>query len=407
MRLRKLALRGRRQRGSGKLVLRAPTVNGAPGASRFADDGTPLFKFLFRHPAGWSRTIYAASRQLAAEAAARLDGKPSPEQVTFREVSSSFLEHRRTSGRCSPATVNHYLSLLDKHILDSIGSRKIGSLGPADVTAVLNRSSLGPVAHNTLSTLLGSIFAFALEHEYISRSPVRRSLHRRSTKEVRRRRHAALGEAMPTFEQVNDFISAALDFKDDTSAGIALAVSMLTGLRRDELQHARREDVSLTPGLSDLLVATDFECACRACQADGGRHRTKNRNARYVPLTKLAERIVRQHLHHLEADSVPGPWLFPVLRHKLRARNGAGSQMDREDLRQAMQEIAKAAGVDLPARVSVHFCRHVALSRWEAAGLTQSQRDLASGHTAPGVRAVYSHGDRVSLFKVWREKLVL
>ena len=78
--------------------------------------------------------------------------------------------------------------------------------------------------------------------------------------------------------------------------------------------------------------------------------------------------------------------------------------MHREHLAAAMTAVAMAAGITLPDGVGVHFCRHVAITRFQNSGLTQQKVDLMTGHAA-GVRATYTHGDRVALYRAVRERL--
>src|SRR5262249_29600993 len=189
--------------------------------------------------------------------------------------------------------------------------------------------------------------------------------------------------------KVQEFIGRALAYDEPTSAAAALAFALETGLRREELEHVRREDLTLTDTLADVLVVTDLPCHCMRCVRDGGRHRTKNRYARYVPLTKRAEAIARWQLERLERDAIPGKWLFPVLRRAPFMRVGAGDQLSPERLDRTMQVLSKAAGIALPPRTAVHFTRHVALSRWAGAGLTQDQRNLARGHHPAGWQGKY------------------
>ncbi len=402
----------RRERGSGTVTLRAEKdQRGNPIPARYdVAGGTPLFKWLYRSPNGGSKLLLAKSRQHA-EDLARDWERDRPVKVvpgTFAELASDFLrwkEGQVATGSVSARTVAWYGERLDQHILPAFGSQQAAAITPTDVSDLLGRVNLGPRSNNALVTLLSGIFDFAMDQDRLTRSPVRPKLHRKSEKETDRRRRTALQEAMPSEQQVRDFIDHGLRLEDGTSAGPALALAMETGLRRDELLHLRREDVTLSATLADIRVATDFACRCRTCMKDGGQHRTKNRHTRYVPLSKRAEKIIREQLARLDREALGGPWLFPVLRHAPYTRVGAGSQMNHAHLSTAMKSLATAAGISLPDQCLIHFCRHVALSRWEVAGLEQGQRDLASGHDAAGVRATYSHGDRQALFTAFREKV--
>ena len=399
----------RREWGSGSITLRAEKDKKGKAVpvkvADFRGEFAPWFKWLYRSPNGGSKVFLATTRQHAEDLAR--DWEKTRHEVTqrgtFAEVASDFLRWKERQGSAGRKTITWYGERLDQHILPALGSKQANEITPTDISSLLDqKTDLGPRTTNAIVTLLTGIFGFALDHERVTRNPVRPKLHRRSEKDAVRLRHVALQQAMPTREQVEAFISAALAREDGTSCGAALALAIETGLRREELLHLRREDVTLSGDLADLHVATDFACTCSGCLRNGGQFQTKNRHARYVPLSKRAEKIIRQQLALLDRDAVPGPWLFPVLRHAPYARKGAGSQIHRQQLGAVMEELAKAASIALPDQIQVHFTRHVALSRWEAAGLTQDQRNLASGHEAAGVQAKYSHGDRVGLFQAFR-----
>jgi integrase len=403
----------RRERGSGTVTLRAEKdQRGNPVPARYyVASGVPFFRWLYRSPSGGSKLLLAKSRQHAEELARDWErDRPAVkvERGTFAALAGDFLQWKEgqvSTGSVSARTVAWYGERLDQHILPTLGAKQAAAITPTDVSELLARVNLGPRSNNALVTLLGGIFEYAVELDRLPRNPVRPKVHRKKEKETDRLRRQALQEAMPTEQQVRDFMDHALRREDGTSAGAALALAMETGLRREELLHLRREDVTVTATLADVRVATDFACSCRTCRKDGGRHRTKNRHTRYVPLSKRAEKIVREQLARLDREAIGGPWLFPVLRHAPYARVGAGSQMHHAHLSGAMETLTTGAGIGLPKGVMIHFTRHVALSRWEVAGLTQGQRDLASGHDAAGVRAAYSHGDRQALFAAFRERL--
>jgi integrase len=400
----------RRERGSGTITLRAERdKRGNPIPARFdVASGTPLFKWLYRSPNGGTKILLAATRQTAEDLAHDWERERPASGVgrgTFAELADAFLRWKGNQGSASQATTAYYRERLECHVLPVLGLKQATAITPADISDMLERAALGPRTGNSLVTLVSMVFTYGLDMGRVTGSPIRPKLHRRSVKETVRLRRAALQEAMPTQQQVRDFIDHAMTRDDGTSAGVALALALETGLRREELLHLRREDVTLTDKLADIRVATDFLCGCKGCAKDGGRQRTKNRHARYVPLSKRAATIVKQQLARLERDAIGGQWLFPVLRHAPYMRFGAGSQMHREHLAAAMRGLSSAAGIALPDGCAIHFCRHVALSRWEVAGLSQGQRDLASGHDAAGVRATYSHGDRAALFAAFRKHL--
>ena len=410
----------RRRSHTGKLSLHVNRDRRGYGEPYRIIDGKAHWKFVYRDSAGWSWSFPApdwqeAERLVAVEVEERRRRPAHPvavtatEAPTFADGAEEFLTYTRTHRGTRPGTVEAYRTELKKHALPYLGPMRLDAITPADVTETLKKA-FGPEptcsarTWNKLATMMGMVFRHAVETDLLLKSPVRR-IHRRSEKARRIDRARAITAAMPAGEQVEAFTKAALAREDGTSAGIALAVALGTGLRRAELLHLRVEDVTMSDDLADLHVAVGFRCSCQECANTDGERLSKNRRERYVPLTRPTAALIREQLRRLRERGIRGPWLFPVLRNRPRARWRAAAMMVPTHLTIAMKELATAAGITLPRGSAVHFARHVALSRWAALGLTQHQVDLASGHDAEGVRATYTHQLRRELYGAFGERL--
>jgi integrase len=391
----------RRKKGSGSLtqLSKVPNVDG-------------LTRWLFRSPVDdKTHVVWAQHKQHAGELAADWEGerpKLIVEPGTVAEVVADWLAWKRTiaarDGSARPHTLEHYRIVLEKHVVRTIGTKQVAKLEPKDVDALLASTGLGATATNSLLTLLGMVFTWAMGRKRMLENPIIKD-HRANRKAVRRSRRVALRAIVPTPAQREALHQAALAYDSPTAAGLAIAFGFETGLRRDELQHLRWEDVNLEGDVQDARVATDFRCTCKDCEPKGGVHWTKNGYDRYVPLSQRAAAILEESKRRAKADGTVSPWAFCVLRHAPYMKYGTGDILTRNHLGDAIEAITRAAGIELPAGLAVHYARHVAISWWEARGLTEDQRNLMTGHEADGVQAAYSHGDRVEMYRQLRAKV--
>lgn len=322
--------------------------------------------------------------------------------VLVRDVLDRWLEHKRVQTDTRPATLDSYRRDLEKHFGETLLAMPVANVTPAAVTDAQHAAFLRDGARvvsartwNKLTTYLSMVFEWARRQKLVTENPVTEDHRIKSTKEEKARRRA-VGQAMPTDEQEAAFIRAAEESENSTSASRALAVGLLTGLRLQELAHLRVRDVTLEAGLEDLEVAADH-------------HDVKTDAAeRFVPLTREAAQLVRAQLAALAPLGLDGKdaWLFPVLARREGSKANVGDRLNAGTLRRCMRSLAAKAGwPPLPPRAVVHFLRHVARSRWAAAGLTTEQIDRAIGHAAEGVRENYTHAKRRELFAAFRRVL--
>jgi integrase len=351
-----------------------------------------------------SKVFHAKDRQHAAEllAAWQSNQPKGPVAGSFAEIADQYLGMRRVTG----PTMKGYRAQL-KYANRIIGNLPIAGVKAEHIDRIISEADLALGSKRGVLTRLSEIFAWALERDMIRKSPIHKS-HRervRPTQTEREQERTALDTAVETTAaKLDAFHEAAWRRDDGTAGGLAASLAMETGMRRGEILHL--QVVDFDPEIGDLAVTSGtVKCSCVTCRQHGGIRFTKNRKARRVPLTAQGRAIVEEQLRRLTTDAVPSEWLFPIMRTQPWAKVKPGQIMERGHLYKAFNALCAEVGIERPHYKSAHLGRHVALSRWENNGLTQAQRDLASGHSAQGVRQGYSHANRKLLVAAFTEKM--
>ena len=191
------------------------------------------------------------ARRRAAAAIARikagedpgLSPAPARKSPTVAEVASRYLrEHVEV--RCKPATVGHYRTVIDRHIVPALGGVPVAALTPRQVAdlhyGLRERPYTANLAVDTLSQLIGQAMAWGLMAE--GSNPCRQVQRYR---EGRRERFLTDVE-FRRLGRVLDEMEAAGEASVHAIAAVRLL--MLTGCRRNEVMTLRWEDVDLDAG---------------------------------------------------------------------------------------------------------------------------------------------------------------
>ena len=146
--------------------------------------------------------------------------------------------------RCKPATVGHYRTVIDRHIVPALGGVPVAALTPRQVAdlhyGLRERPYTANLAVDTLSQLIGQAMAWGLMAE--GSNPCRQVQRYR---EGRRERFLTDVE-FRRLGRVLDGMEAAGEASVHAIAAIRLL--MLTGCRRNEVMTLRWEDVDLDAG---------------------------------------------------------------------------------------------------------------------------------------------------------------
>jgi integrase len=312
---------------------------------------------------------------------------------TLRALMRRWLEELRVSGK-REATLASYEADLTKHFGKALLELPLDQVTrEAVVRAIKAAAFKRPRTHNKNLGLLRAILRTAPGPELRLLAADLKDLRHSGEGRRRQERKTAVDLAVERLD-VPAFVTSAEALVDGTSAGRALAVIALTGLRLEEALGLRVADVKLDPEVAPRVEDLRVEGTKTAAAH------------RFIPLTEEAAAIVSRQLAALGALVLAqrDAFLFPVLYRRARSKARPGDRLSAGVLRRAMRDVAAAMKFELPknARCVVHFLRHVARSVWIAEGLTDAQADRALGHAAGGVRATYTHGRRRELYLAFR-----
>ena len=312
---------------------------------RVYPSGSKVYVVQTRGPQGAKRATVGRhgvitadqARRRAAAAIARikagedpgLSPRPGRESPTVAEVASRYLrEHVEV--RCKPATVGHYRTVVDRHIVPALGSVRIAALTPKHVAdlhyGLRERPYTANLAVDTLSQMIGQAETWGLVPE--GNNPCRQVQRYR---EGRRERFLTDVE-FRRLGRVLDEMEAAGEVPVHALAAIRLL--MLTGCRRNEVMTLRWEDVNLDAGelrLRDAKTGPRVVSLSPAAAAV----------LAAVPRVDGNPRVI--------AGRRPGQKLTTVYNHWLRIR--ARAELDDvrlHDLRHSFASRALALGESLP-----------------------------------------------------------
>ena len=312
---------------------------------RVYPSGSKVYVVQTRGPQGAKRATVGRhgvitadqARRRAAAAIARIKAGEDPglsprrgrESPTVAEVASRYLrEHVEV--RCKPATVGHYRTVVDRHIVPALGTVRIAALTPKHVAdlhyGLRERPYTANLAVDTLSQMIGQAETWGLVQE--GNNPCRQVQRYR---EGRRERFLTDVE-FRRLGRVLDEMEAADEAPVHAIAAIRLL--MLTGCRRNEIMTLRWEDVDLDAGELRL--------------------RDAKTGPRVVSLSPAAAEVLAvvprvDGNPWVIAGRLPGQKLTTVYHHWLRIR--ARAELDDvrlHDLRHSFASRALALGESLP-----------------------------------------------------------
>ena len=153
----------------------------------------------------------------------------------------------------------------------------------------------------------------------------------------------------------------ALDLEPCLDAAAAIAVLMLTGARKNEVLHAKWENVS-------------FENHCLTVPAE----RSKSKKVRRIALSPPAERVLRAQWNR--RDGGENPFVFPSSRNPGRPIEGLRGPWERAKV-----------NAGLPAEFVLHTLRHSFASALATNGVPMSEIGALLGHSQISTTARYAH----------------
>ncbi len=310
-------------------------------ATYFASDG--MRRSLGMFPSKATAVAALAATQTAMHSGTWIDSLKSA--MTVGEVSKSWLAsnpHKRANSFATDVID------IDKHIVPAIGNRSVGAVRPAEIQRLVNSWAEDAAPRTVLRRLgtLRAIFNFAVNNDWLSRSPVRH---------INRPRVTSTRRFALTDEQVTAIAEATVE-----EYQAMVWVGALTGCRWSEVAGLRVSDL-------DLLART-----MRIAQVvvkDGSGHPfiappKSEASKRVIGLPDalvdiLAEHLARMRLDARDSDELvfQAPEGGPLYQDNWRRRVwlpalmavGLDDPMHRpgfHDLRRAVATALVAAGID-------------------------------------------------------------
>jgi integrase len=280
-------------------------------------------------------------------------------QRTFGHLAERYLrEHARRFKKSADADERN----LNLHVLPRWGERSYASITRGDIIALIEQliADDKPVLANRVTALVSKVFAFAVDVGLLDHSPATR-LRKRAKESAKTR---TLDEP-----EIKLFWPRIMSPPVSPAIGLALKLSLLTGLRAGEVARIhRREIIAIAdPDQAALLI---------------GGERTKNARAHLMPLSPTARRLV---LDALELAGGKSKYLFPS-----RVNNDEAT--DPHVLSKAMLRFSDDLAADTPAARSwkvnpptPHDLRRTFATRLSSLGIAKEVRDALMNHAATDV----------------------
>jgi integrase len=259
-------------------------------------------------------------------------------RLTFGAVASQWLarfERRVATGERRERTLENYRYYLDRHLLPELGRKRIRSLSPADMAALIAALTDKGLAPKTIANALvplGGILRFARRRGYVIDDPLRR------LEKTERPRPTPRAQRVLARTEIDRLLRACLPRYRPL-----LATALYTGMRLSEVLGLTWADVDLDV----RLIRVRAQLSRAHLGAPARRIAPKTRAAvRNIPLTPQLAALLeseRRHTHFASDDH----YVFTT-RHgtPLSQRNVA---------RTALARAAARAGLDGQGRPPLRF----------------------------------------------------
>ncbi len=277
----------------------------------------------------------------------------------------------------APATVRIYSDVIRLYLKPTLGTNRLASLRPADVTKMVRQLTAQGLAPNTVRTarsVLRRALKYALHDGLVIRNAAADAFGVRVP--------AAAGRTM-TPEQAQSFLATIAGHRLEAAWTVALAC----GLRLGETLGLTWEDIDL-----DRRQVVVRRALKRHPGAGLELSTTKTATSmRTVHLPAFAAEALDQHRHRMngEADEAGELWEPAPFGHDLVFRTPIGTAVDPANFRHETYKATVAAGI---GRWTPHELRHSAASLLIARGVPLKVVSETLGHSSIRVTAdVYGH----------------
>lgn len=304
-----------------------------------------------------------------------------PGKLTVADYLRRWLRDYATHN-VAPSTLQRYASIIDNHLIPTLGSLRLRDLRPAHIQAAYGRaltpggradSTAGALAPRTVlkhHRLLHEALSHAVRWQLIARNPADAVTAPRPGRTEFRALSAEEAAAL-------------LEAADPTPLFSLLYLSLATGARQGELLALRWEDVDLDRGAMQIV---------RTARRHAGRgivYRSpkSHRSQRPIALSPESVTILREHRgSQVEQRLLLGP---AYSDSGLVFATAAGDPLDDSNVRRAFAGIARQAGFQ---RLRFHDLRHTAATLMFRAGVHPKVVSERLGHATVSLTLdTYSH----------------
>lgn len=295
-------------------------------------------------------------------------------KTTVKDFAEMWLkEYKR--GTVRDVTYMSLESIVNRHILPSIGRMKVVEVRPVHIQKLIrDQSHLAKSTQQRIITTLRALFEVAIENSLILKNPCVKSVK-------------AIGEqAEEKMPLTKEQEKALLDKARGTKLYLFVLLGLNCGLRRGELLGLQWGDIDFDTGMLNVerSIAPTKE-------RNGGEVNTDLK-------TKAAKR------------TIPLPWSVVEELRAERSRaesvyvvhNRGNNYMGLTDMSYHWENIVK----DLPFYVTPHIMRHTRITRWFEQGLDVKEVQYLAGHSNTKMTLdVYTHYQKESRLCNTAEKI--
>lgn len=255
---------------------------------------------------GDKKTANAVAERIRARLTLGLDGVDEAASPILRDYAADWLR-TYTTVHVKPRTVAYYAGMLQRHILSTLGSRRLNELTRRDVEALIADRAAAGLARSTLQGIVATLKVIcnhAIDHGVITNNPAARLgqfTRGRTEKEARKIAPYTVDELTRLLEVATRHYSEAADL---------LTTIAWTGLRIGEALGLQYADLDAHGGF--LEVTRTIERRSKGVQITSPK---SNRQRRVLIPRALVEQLIRRRdlaaaRAAVEGDASP-PWIFP------------------------------------------------------------------------------------------------
>ncbi len=302
-----------------------------------------------------------------------------------------YLEHWLRDivpGTVSSSTLVQYEEIVRLYINPHVGTKKLRTLAPADVTLMLRQLADAGLSANT---------------QRLARSVLRRALRRAEQEGLVARNAAAIADGVKvgasqgrtlTLDQARTLLAAL----DEERMGPAIVVALTLGLRRSELLGLAWDDVELEGERPTVTIRRSLKRIPKVGLELSDTKTAGSRRRIHLPGPTVA--VLRTHRARMRKERLKlGPaWPATVLGADLVFRSSTGTAVDPDNFRNTTYRITErvltpeGAEPSPDYRWGPHELRHSAASLLIAQGVPLKVVSEVLGHSSIRITAdVYGH----------------